>query len=111
VEYSIQIKRRRKSAKEEKQDRGDLLDGRVEITFEKTDQKKGNHEEPGDQGDQNISDDLFFPGGNHLFPQKSALHSIVPGDNFSGNRFAIQRSSLSFLFYRNPLSSSRINFD
>ena len=37
AEYSIQIKGRGGSAKEEKQDVGDLFGGRVEITFEETD--------------------------------------------------------------------------
>jgi hypothetical protein len=68
---------------------GDLFGGRVEITFEETDKKQGNHKEGGDQSDQNISNDLLFPGGNHLLPQRLGLKSIVPGENFSGNRFAI----------------------
>jgi len=72
AEYSIQIKGRGMSAKKEEQEVGDSLGGGVEIAIEKTDQKQGNHEEPGDQSDQNISDDLLFPGGNHLFPQKLA---------------------------------------
>lgn len=77
------------SSEEEKQDVGDLFGGRSEITLEETDKEQGDHKEANEQGDQNISYHALSSGGSHFFPKDLAVKAIVPGENFSGNRFAI----------------------
>jgi len=78
---------------------GDLFGGRFEITLEKTDKQQGNHKEPNEQGDQDISYNALSSGSRHLFPQRLGRIGNRAGGEFFGQPLRDSSKFGHFLCY------------